>query len=95
MCLIKSPLLQEVGQYLQTHLRIDEAKSYSFSYTLTRLRAYAARIAPQSCELVPHCRLNPVVFVLLCQQACCQAELPLAEECICGYKRNETYMGVA
>ena len=72
-----SPLLQEVGQYLRTHLRIEKVDSNSYFCTLTRQRPCAARVAQQSLELMPHCRLNSVVSVVSASTHAVQQSYPL------------------
>ena len=72
-----SPLLQEAGRDLQTYLRIEEVKSNSYFCTSTRQRPCAARIAQQSLELMPPCRLNSVVSVVSASMHAVQQSYPL------------------
>ena len=72
-----SPLPQEAGRYLQTYLRIEEVESNSYLCTSTRQRPCAARIAQQSLELMPPCRLNSVVSVVSASMHAVQQSYPL------------------
>ena len=72
-----SPLPQEAERYLQTYLRIEEADNNSYLCTSTRQRPCAARIAQQSLELMPPCRLNSVVSVVSASTHAVQQSCPL------------------